>query len=559
MERRPIAEPRLVGVMMLLGVVLAGAVGSQPTRAAPLTGRVSCAGESLAQCLPHLGKALGVRLSAGSRLKEQRVTIHARSANWATLKQGLQRLLSAEPDGAVVWRRIGNAAAYRLEDTAGRRALAARMLRLDDQSLAQAVRRELQWLNSRGQQELASAPDGARKSFTEQRYVFALLARSLGDAQMERLRNGQPVVLRVGEMPGELGKRFRGWLRGRVPARDELPDSWLNGYYVVLLRQALSLPAGGGSVIVSLVTPKGVLRERSHHFRVRSHGLRRPPRWADFRFPDSGKERRVTLWLTHDPAAKPAEQVDRNLNQLLKAVAAHTGVSVIADGYLRPSVRMPANVELRNLPLDALLNGLTRPWNCDWQFLDHEKQTVLIRARFWWREDLANVTDATLERLQPVLGQHADPSLDDVASLAQLRDPQLLKLAETGLAPIARSLLDPVGAQGAGVLAWLRFYGRLPKLQQAKVRSESGLPLGQVHPQLVATLLTATLASDVGAVTRELQRGLTFQIRRTKNVSGAKSAHGWQLQVRGPQRFGPIFLRFIVPRSLARASLTGAR
>ena len=514
-----------------------------------------CVGEALADCLARLGEAYQVRLVAGKGLSEQRITLYTRRTDLVTIRRSLEQLLSAPPDGPVSWRRISGKHGYRIEESHKRRLLAQQLRALDDRAFTQHLRRELEWLEDRGRQEIDNAPDGPRRMLLEDRYAFALLARELGGEGLSRLNSGQPVVYRVGERPGELGDRFRSWLGARVPPIGQVPDSWLNGYHVVLLRERHGLQAGAGGISVAWVTPKGIVRQRSSRLRPRLKAQRRPPKWSDFRFSDAaglGKDRRVSVWLARDPDAQPGETVVRTLDDLLKTVATQCGLNVIADGYLRPAVRMPANVEVRDLPLDRLLDGLTWPWNCDWEFLDDDKTTVLVRARFWWIEDDADVSDAVLKRLRPVLGLDANPTLDDLTELAQLRETQLRKLVETEICPTAKSLLNPVAADGVGALPWLRFYGRLSAGQRAKVRSRKGLSLSQVAPRLMTSVLLSSLMSDVGAVTPELRKNLVFQIRPIADPPGGKPTTGWQLLVRGPTKFGPTFVQWIGPRTSAR-------
>ncbi len=522
----------------------------RPVPASNKSASLRSLGGTLESLLRQASTAYGVRLSTSADLARQRVTVVTQDVKLEQVARGLERLLFAEPDGPVLWMKLAEGRGWRLEQSRNRRERIAALANLDQLLFARHVEQEARWVKERGLKELETAPAGTRKALLHQRVAHTAIVQALQPAEQKRLMTGETLVRRIGDLPPHAGSEVRGWLRAVSQSYAGASDAALDDYQIVLSRVRGGLRPLGG-LTLALVTRKGLTQVRMAILQVpeRLFATRSPAPAA------AADERPVTVQLAQKPPdGKP---VKRTLDELLPLLADQARLNIIADGYLRPSLELPTPLEFREVPLNRVLDRLAGMWDCEWQFLDAEKTTVLIRAKYWWLEDQADIPDELLARFRKDLGGESRASLDDLAALADLREVQLRKLLDTGICPAAAGLLVAGHEDGTGAPACLRFYRRLPDPQKAQVTSERGLPLSQADPQLVRAYLGRTLLAWVGAVDEEKQRDLVFRILPAKVGSPDGAMERWALSIRGQSNFGPSWQWSVGPDGRGPASRPG--
>ncbi|MBM3459238.1 MAG: hypothetical protein FJX77_11980, partial [Armatimonadetes bacterium] len=527
---------------------LIGPVAAVPALAGSASGQASrpnlaAGGEPLGTALPRLGQQLNAQLSADRVLQSQRVTLFLPDADGAMLTHGLEELLSPTETARVVWAKQGNET-WRLQENANRRKLRADLQDTDLAALRRHLRLEMERFQQVGREEFASGkrvpepgvrslgsptrdPEEERRrekrAIAERALVPAVLLDA-GERGLERLMGGEPLVVRAGQLRSPAREIMAEYLRG--VSRGTLPDD-VSDYYIGFILSRSPHDPLGAQLYQSLIRPDGRRWSRSSLVNVpRPAGL--PVSYAglgELRFspPDPHvRGKRVSFRLAQGERQVPPETlVEVRLDDLLLAMARESKTPVLADGYLRFSVRVPANTWLRDYPLHQFLDRIAEVWGCAWQYLhgapqgDHREprdnqDVVLVRSRGWWMEDEADVPEAQVRRFQAAFPPDRVPDLDALIELAALKTPQLHKVIEAGHCPGATGLVRVGWGDGTGLAPCLRLLGSLPRALRARAESEAGLPLRDVSPELVRQHLGVTLAVEVGAVTPELQRDLVF-------------------------------------------------
>jgi hypothetical protein len=524
---------------------------------------VKIAGEALKTCLPRLGRLYGARLEAAGDLADQRVTLYGKHVKLETWKEGLRDLLSVPPDAGVYWVKVGKAA--RLEQSQNRRQVRARNRDLDQEYFRKYLAAELAWARQDGWKELGSQPDDFIRRATRERLVLTSLMDFVGEDRRERLLAGEPLVISIAELRGtRLEELVRDWFASRFRfSRDQVgPPADLDRFSLVFLRERHPFDPESGGLMMSVVTPSGFVPGRSSQLRP---AIRQPtPKYLALQFQEGiadvpAAARRVTLCLTPVPDAQPGTSVSRNLNEVLAVLAAETGLTVIADGYLRPPQELPANLTIKDMPLERLLAQIAVAWNCDWRYLGKNRNAVLFRAKHWWLEDEADVPQEQLERLRPFLSAQQAAGLAGFLELAELRTAQVHKLVQAGLCPWEIGVVIPRFYDGTWGKPCLQFFNRLPKAQQALAQRPEGLPLAEVDPALVRTWLYPTLVS-MGAITPEARGELVFSLTPLPPEGQQKASPGFFLHIRNARLVGPNwFHQFRLPTSQPRAVVNTPR
>ncbi len=511
------------------------AVGDLPAPAAryPTGGALSIVparGEALGTYLSRAGGTYGSQLGAARAVESQRVIVCGAPISLSRFAQAMVELLHAPPDGAVLWVRTAGEHAWRLEENLRRRRIRAALADEADQRFREGIARELGWLKDHASGTLAATTDARRRISILFRMLSAGLVSTLSESRLERFLIGDPIVWRIGALPEPVRSHAFEWLElssgwGRAAGRDRLHQS---SFVVVRERHPSSTSSGA---VLSIVSPENSVRRRTTILRGIGRGS------SPARAPSLGIERKVTVRLD-GPGGKPGERMRLPFADLLEQVAQQGQLTVIADGYLRPPVRCDRGFTWKQQPLDQVLDAITRPWRCQWRFLDNKKDVVLIRADHWWLEDAADVPEATVQVVRERLGPGLMPTLDNLTLLARLRDAQVWKLIESGACPAASGLLYDGLYDGGGAISLLRLFAELPPLQRQQVQSAAGLPLQAINPRLLHTVLSPTLLSWAGAVDPNDQAQLRFRIGQPLGTEPqAYPAGALEFSLRHPDRF----------------------
>lgn len=488
-------------------------------------------------------------MAPGRDLAEQRVTLIGDGLDLKTWMDGLRDLLSAPPDGSVFWAKIGEGKSWRLETGSNRKALASRLSQIDQEYLAQYIKDRIRWAHEAGFKKLEQAGE-ERRSPALHLLVPLLMIESFGPEGQARLLESEPTVLSCKRfLDGPHKDLFREWMGRRHFGGPTRAPADLDRYWLVLTRERHAFDPLYAGFTISFIRPSGFMSSTGNlsglrflHNRVTAD-RRAASLLAGLSFPledETPQMPRATLNLTPEPHALPGQKVTRTREQLLVTVAERLGVSIIADGYLRSSVELPANLELKEIPVRRLLSRLAETWNCDWRYLDKDEKRVLLRAKYWWLEDEADVPETQLADLRSRFRPGQPAELEDLLRLAELKDSQVRKLTEdAGICAGAQGLLPRGMHTGTGVKPCLQFFSRLPKTLQARALSPAGLPLAEVSPQLVEAHLRRTLVVWVGAVTPELREKLVFFLAPLPPTVPDGKPAGYQVAIRSANRPGP--------------------
>jgi len=521
----------LVGVVCLVPGTLAGrGPGGGADDARPVT--LTAAGEELRPLLTRAGKQLGTRLTVEDGLKHQRVSLHLQDAAQHTLMRGLEVLLSAGPEAGVSWK--GKAEEWRLEAGRGRRALAAKLRASATQAYDAFLRRQAEWSRAEGPRALGTAATDVDRRAANARLAHSLFLAGLDGQGWRQLLSEEPIFFRVGALHDALRDRYRQMLCDQHGLTIDAPAALDEFAYVYLVGRD-PVDSGGGALYVSVVEPEGKAGVR-YTLYTRPGARAHPIVYGPLQLPEPPAEdasRKISFVLA--PHDRPGV-VRRNLDQILEAVAASSGVSLIWDGYLRPRAEITANVEVTAYPIKTLLDVLCRLWGCRWQYLDHGEDVVIVRAQEWWLEDQANVPEPLLTALRGRLGHGQSPDLADLIGLAELTAPQAHKLVETALCPAATGAVQPRWYDAAsGARPWLRFVGRLPDSLKARAQSPEGLKLRDAPPLLVHDYLRVPLIAAVGMLSSQQWGDVSLWILPTS------ARNGFVVKVRRPDNSEHIY------------------
>jgi hypothetical protein len=444
----------------------------------------------------RVSKEYGVALRAEGALKQQRVTLFLQDTDLDTFAQSLSDLLTPDPKAPVIWNRKEKS--WTLTESLNRRRLIERLQNHDLDEYRRHLESEVAWLRSDDEREAKGEPrevsqgdPGTLQLIRDTRIAHARLLDWLGAEGREKLLAGEPVAVPVGSMPPALKKSYYAYLRQTLASIAGLTDDAIDRYRVAYLLTRCPTGNRFTRLVESIIIPEGYVRSRGGELRMSQ--ATPPAFWeTSFSLPPvdpTDPSRRISLTLGAAPEARPGAKVRRNLNELLEEVVVGTGIEVIADGYLRSSLQIPANFQVRNYPIGQLLDHLSRFWDCEWQFVGEGEKTVQLRARSWWLEDAADIPEPLLNELQTRLTRKKLPELTDLLKLAELSKAQLHKLIEAGYCPDAAGIVRPGVYDETGAKPLLQFFNRLSAPLQAKVQSVEGLKLGEAPPDLVNTWL----------------------------------------------------------------------
>jgi len=496
-------------------------------------------GVALRSALPELEKRYGVRLAAGASLQNQRVTILGAPIGVERSKRALKDLLSAGPEATVFWaKETGDV--WRLEEDKNRKDLAKRLRDADQQAFREHLNGQLRWAREEGPKELGTLPASLRGGLIHKLMPLRILG-GLTAAELSQFLDGEPLALTLGELRQQgLGEYLPEWTVTRSVFLKDAPNS--DTWRVVFMRERNPADPQSGGVTLSLVEPRGfvgsvisVLRQpHPHPGTTPLTALLDPSAPAP-----QARGRQVTVNLTPAPGELGGKRVTRTLDEVLGALSSQLALSIVADGYLRAPLDLPANFELKQFPLEALLDRVALAWNCDWHYFENDKNCLIFRARHWWLEDASDVPQPLLDELTKRLGKGKTANLDDLGLLATLSDAQVYKLVnETKHLPAAVGLLPAGVYTGTGAKPCLQFYGQLPAELRKRVRSTEGLPLAEVDSTLVMRYLHRTLAMWVGAVSPEQRRRLLFGISDLAGGPNGTAITGYRVWIRSEQRPG---------------------
>jgi hypothetical protein len=533
----------LTAALLLLNVQRSR-VHAAPTPVAQDVLPVRIVGEALKTSLPRLGKEYGLSLEAGRELADQRVTLYGRRLPSRVWTEGLRELLSASAEAPVRWARAGADRPLRLEQSQHRRELVARLLNMDQEAYARYLDERIAWARTEGRTLLAEAQGPFRGPAVDQ-VVSAGIIESLGEDGRARLMAGEPLVVFFGRFRGTpLEDLVQEWVGIRFPGIAKLDPAERDRCSLVLTRERHPFDPLNGGITESVVRPTGFMsaigpmtslriphqRWGRHHFERLSDPLAEEPADA----------RKLTLNLAPLPGAKPGQTVLRNLDQILETLAREAELTVIADGYLRPSQLLPANLTARDVPLERLLTRLAAAWDCEWRYAEKDRSVVLVRAKYWWLEDLADVPQPQLEDLLPRFRGDRPVELEDLLRLAELREAQIRKLTENyELCPAANGLFSRATYAGIGAGPCLQFYSRLPEALQRRARSPEGLPLAEAGASLTQTWLYRTVVACAGGVSPEIRGNLVFQLTALPPERPGAPSPGYQVRIRSAAPPGP--------------------
>lgn len=513
----------VVAASIVLAAAGAGRADDAPTSTV-VAPEVSIAGEPLEAVLPRLSATYGITLSAVPELGGQRVTLFLKDASAEVVARGLRELLSAGSEGPVSWRRVAEGS-WRLEESPERRKLIEQLRDADVEFYRKFLEAQVEWARREGPQEVAAAARSPRLPGLEKRLTRALLLDAMGEDGRRRLLAGTPVVLKLDQLPVDL--------RARVVDQEGLsrvPEAVRNGYSFIYVFGRHPYTPRGSRLFVTRAPSERMVDVHGSQWEV-PYARVLPAAYGPFELHPSSDPggRKVSFNLTPAGPSPASKTVLRNLDQVLQVLARECGLNVIADGYLRPPLEIPANFQVTDYPLKSLLDRFCGIWGCRWRFLDADEKTLVVRSEYWWMDDASEVPEPALREFRKSLGAGRLPELADLLRLAELSEPQIHRLVEAGICTAA----DGIVHQGwyepdVGARPWLRFYSRLPEGLQTRVQSAEGLPMKDAPPALVETFLTIPLLTEfraagpegwadlVFSLTVQPDRGVQVEVRRSE-------------------------------------------
>jgi hypothetical protein len=501
-------------LLMLASPPSAEAAQPEPTPRAEGTASVALAGQRLDAALEHLSERYEVRLTAARELRSQRVTIFAQDEKLETLAAALRALLTPQPGAGVFWRQTGPGA-WRLAESQNRRRLRAELLDSDLRHLAERVAAEAAWAQEEGLSQLqaiAIADPDARFGLLH-RVANGLIMAAMGEDGRGRVLSGGTWASRVQDLP----EVARAHLRESFERRSPVLLSHLDSGWVVVHRGRSTTHPLAARLNLAVVTAGG-RRVRDQLFFAQQGIPPAPLRSLQWALPPpqaaQGPGPLVTLNLTPEDEAGPAQEVDRTLDALLERLAETTGLTIVADGYRRLPIPLPENFRLENYPLELLLTGLARRWHVGWRYLESEdeaRRVVLVRADGWWIEDAADIPDDVFERMEEAFSGKGPLPLERLLEFAELSEPQAHRLVMLGTALGAWSIAPYIMNRDATGRRCLQFFNRIPRHLQDRALSPLGLPLEDAPPELVEHWL-GNLITVSGGVTPALRKGLVFSL-----------------------------------------------
>jgi hypothetical protein len=522
-------------VAVIAGLLVAAPSPARAAEAAPV--EVDVRGEALHSALPRLGRLWQERLTVGESLRQQRVTLLGRGGTPAAWRRALAELLTPRADAGVFW--TPTADGFRLEESRGRQLFARRLSEAEAEEYRQFLDQQAAWARGPGLEQLPKL-EGLPQRMLRTRVVLGALLDVLGAEGRARLVGGEPMPVRFSALRAPPYETvFAEWMAVSNPVYAAKSRDYQDRCWFVLTYERDANRTRGGTVVWGKVHPSGFLSSIGHagELWMRRPGPSQPVGVAALRqlgepVPNEKPGgRRVTFQVTPSASpAAPAAPAPRHLHQVLAALSADLGLTIVADGYLRPSLMLPPGLEARDVPLDRLLTRIAQAWGCEWRYAEKAPGIILMRSRRWWIEDAADVPQGQVDDLVRRMGARRPAALEDLLLLARLSEPQVRKLVvETGLLPGADGVVSPFECD-LGMRACLEFLGRLP----APLRQEAladGVPLTRCDPQLVQRVLGRTLVGFVGAVTPEMQQRLWFRFGPVPPRSGSP---GWRVSIWTP-------------------------
>jgi hypothetical protein len=447
-----------------------------------------------------------------------------------TWRKVIQELLSPTSDAGVFWSK-SEADAYWLHESRNRQALAKRLADADQVFYRKWLADQVAWART-DLEKLAAADRKVPRRYLANRVGLLRMADFEGEAGRERLLNGEPLVVRLSAFMEKEGEGFlREWVQDR-PDLAQLDRDELGRYSLVFLRERSPFHPASAGLTISWVKPSGF--KSVHGSCLRLPYVPSQKRTLDDldhdRPNESSKEPPVTFCLTPEPNAKPGERVTRKLDELLDTVSQATGLTIVADGYLRPGIEFPANLKLRDCPLDRLLTRIADLWDCDWRFLAGNPKVVLVRSRYWWLEDAADVPQEQLDDFRARLNGAQPPRFEDLCRFAELSDAQIQKLYSLGECRAAAWVLFEGLFDGVGVKPCLQMLNRATAAQREQAFARDGLSLSALSPEARA-VFRRTMIAEVGAISEEAQRSLTLWIEPVPGLAGGTPA-GFKFEMR---------------------------
>lgn len=518
-----------LAIGLLTGVFAGQEANGEPTPTSELqdSGRFEAQGLALRSVLERLARVTSARLGASRALENQRVTLLLSKPDSTKVQSALTELLSVDRNAAVVWNSSGSGA-KRLEETLKLRNLKEELRDLDLRIYADHLDRELTWLKSSADRELAAAAEAGGAQALKGRFAVASLLQSIGVQRRTELLQGKPLYVRVGDLPAAIKPVFRDYLLSSRPDLKSDHEAALEGHGFVYLLARTPDDVNGAFLIESTLEPKGGATFR--HSLLHVAGARRSPLLlSPLRLKPTDptdRSRRVTVNLAPEPGVQLGTIVRRNLDQLLLTISREAGLDVVADGYIRSDRAIPANLQVSDYPIKQLLDSISRAWGCDVRFVGSGETMALVRAKAWWLEDAADVPEPLFGELIKRLAPGRKPELEDLLLFAELSKAQAHKLYEGRTCPGAQGVVQGLWYDDSGPKPVLQFFSRLPGGLKQRAQSAAGLLLRDAPADLVRMWLSTTLIANVGVASPELQGAVVFSLRP---VGDAGSGGCWEV------------------------------
>ncbi len=451
--------------------------------------------EPLGHLLRRLPAGSGPGLAAERALTNQRVSLilEASGPDHATLRRGLSELLSADEAARCTW--VREKGRWTLVQNQARRTLPDK-LRAGAIGLVEQLFEEY-LIADHG--EAAALPPDMRGTIAND---FAQLMVKLGVDRRKAMFSGTPLVVKLTSLPEADRGIARRLLTKTTPHLAELGEEGLDRCSLVYTVSRAPTDPLRVSVVAAHVSPR---RRTGVRFDCWScpGGSRNPdegPRGLSVPPPNPADlSRRVNVRLGAEKNTGSNAWL-RSYEQVLGDVARQTGLQFVSDGYLRiPAVIRPG-LEVKDYPINQLLQLIARTWTCEWRFLPGSSTVVLLRAKYWWMEDEVDVPEEFLERYGPSLQGPEAPPIASLVAVAGLRLGQVQKLLGSGLYPGILGMTAHGWYDDGQVVACLRMFQTLPDAQRTRMLSPDGLPLAEVNPAVLSGTMLTFLQSAVGAL-----------------------------------------------------------